>query len=380
MEQQLPPFAPPLDAPLTETVHIGNDEAVRMHTAAIRENPSGPVLLYIQAGDDLNRTQSTSGRMLAYMLIESALGSALVIAVSGIIIMSGLRPFRRILRHIQGMEAPELGSRLPVEPRPPELDALAASLDRMWERLDAAFRARAAFVAGVSHDLRTPLTILQGQFDVLSMSKTMSREDQARLRRMQIEMRRLIRMTDNVLLYAELGSYAPREPFREIDLSELVREVATDFESSALGHDITLAVAHTVHVNGDFDLLKQALLNVVDNAVKFTPTNGHISISLNDYGDTCIVAVADNGIGISPGDLPHVTEPYYRARHDRSVSRPGTGLGLSIVEQIVKLHDGRLTIDSRPGDGTLVSIELAAVAPGGHRYSPPLRARATRDE
>ena len=227
----------------------------------------------------------------------------------------------------------------------------------MLHRLDRAFKTREVFVASVSHDLRTPLTALQGQIDVLLMQPSIDAETKQSLERMAREVRRLVRMTNNLLLNAQLESKPVFLP-RDVDLTELLDEVIREARVLAEGLNLEVSTPEVVVVPGDYDLLKQMALNVVDNAIKFTPKGGSVQVSLSRAEDWAILSVSDTGQGIPQKHLTHVMEPFYKADTPRKSKVGGVGLGLAIVKQVIDLHGGQLEIHSQEGVGTTVTMRL----------------------
>ena len=227
----------------------------------------------------------------------------------------------------------------------------------MLYRLDRAFKTREVFVASVSHDLRTPLTVLQGQIDVLLMQPSTDTETKQSLERMAREVRRLIRMTNNLLLNAQLESSPVFLP-RDIDLTELLDEVIREAWVLAEGLNLKVSTPEVMVVPGDYDLLKQMVLNVVDNAIKFTPKRGSVQVSLNRQENWAILRVSDTGEGIPQKHLARIAEPFYKAGTPRKSGEKGAGLGLAIVKQIIDLHSGQLDIQSMVGRGTTVTMRL----------------------
>jgi len=227
----------------------------------------------------------------------------------------------------------------------------------MLHRLDRAFKTREVFVASVSHDLRTPLTALQGQIDVLLMQPSIDAEMKQSLERMAREVRRLVRMTNNLLLNAQLDSKPVFLP-RDVDLTELLDEVIREARVLAEGLNLGVSTPEVVVVPGDYDLLKQMVLNVVDNAIKFTLKGGSVQVSLSRAEDWAILSVSDTGQGIPQKHLTHVMEPFYKADTPRKSKAGGVGLGLAIVKQVIGLHGGQLEIHSQEGVGTTVTMRL----------------------
>jgi two-component system OmpR family sensor kinase len=234
---------------------------------------------------------------------------------------------------VQEIEHGSLHAGLPDEPRPPELQQLANSLNTMWQRLHEAFRAREALFASVSHDLRTPLTAMQGQIDVLLMKQlSPDLEVTGSLTRIAREVRRLVRMTDDLLLNAQLESN-PELTHQAINLRKLLEDVVVDVWALSEDLELDLPTSEDILTSGDYELIKQMVLNIVDNAIKYTPKGGKIKLSLGQANDWAVLEVSDSGIGIPAHDLPHVMEPFYRSKLSRKSATRGTGLGLAIVSE-----------------------------------------------
>jgi len=149
-----------------------------------------------------------------------------------------------------------------------------------------------------------------------------------------------------------------QQALRAARISGANEEVQREANILTEGHIFKVYFPETVHVPGDYELLKQMVLNVIDNAFKFTPSGGSIELALTASADYASIEVTDNGIGISAENLPHVTEPFYKIATPRVSSRGGTGLGLSIVKQVIDIHKGKLEIDSQVGRGTKIKILL----------------------
>jgi len=226
----------------------------------------------------------------------------------------------------------------------------------MWCRLDAALKSKETFVASVSHEMRTPLTAIQGQIDVLLKRPQTDSEVRESLERTSREVRRLVRMTNNLLLNVQLDS-KPVLVLQEVNLKDLLEEIMREKYVLAEGPDLSLMASEDVMVSGDYDLLKQMVLNVVDNAIKFTPKGGRIKINLGQEEGWTVIEVSDSGEGISREHLPHVLEPFYRADTPRRFVG-GAGLGLAIVNQVIELHGGKVHIESQEGIGTKVKMYL----------------------
>jgi two-component system OmpR family sensor kinase len=344
-------------------------ETLRVYTMQARDPSTLEAFAVIQTGESLAPVTAAENRLWQYTIIEGVIGSLFALSVGLVILRRSFRPLDRILDRVQHIRAANLTAGLPAEPRPPELQRLADSLNVMWHQLNAVLRAKESFVASVSHELRTPLTAIQGQIDVLLMRPSTEPEVRERLERTAKEVRRLVRMTNNLLLNAQLDS-KPVLTLQQVNLRELVEEVVRELQILAEGLDLNLRVGEDVVIYGDYDLLKQAVLNVVDNAIKFTPRGGHVQLNLEHDEGWAIIEVSDSGQGISREHLPHVMEPFYKAVSSQRPSG-GAGLGLAIVKQVIELHRGKIQIDSQEGGGTKVKMYLPIRLPSDSGNNHP---------
>lgn len=345
-----------------ETIRIRGQDALRLYTVPVHNPATTETVALVQTGDSLASLVVAQEQLWRYTLTVGIAGSLVAILVGFFIVRRGFRPLEMMLNRVQSIETGSLGEGLPEEPRPPELQQLAGTLNSMMQRLDTAFKAREAFFAGVSHDLKTPLTVLQGQIDILMMQPSMDEETRRSLESMGREVRRLIRMSNNLLLNAQLASNPVLVP-GEVNLRELLDETVREMRVLAIGLKLEVSTPEDVFVPGDYDLLKQMVLNVVDNAVKFTPKGGSISLTLSRTEERAVIEVSDTGQGISPENLPNVTEPFYKASASRKAGAGGAGLGLSIVLKVIELHGGQLDIHSQEKIGTTVTMRLPQVFP-----------------
>ena len=358
--------APLLDEQLAATnvadgsyydLRIKGVEALRVYTRAVLDPETGQRLAVVQVADSLGPLRAAEGALWSAAISIGIAGSLFAFGVATFVVYRGLAPLKRILDRIKQVDSRDLAAGLLDEPRPPELQELAVSLNNMWTRLDTAFKSQKMLVASLSHDLRTPLAVIEGQVDVLLMQASLTQEDRQSLERMSKEIGRLIRMTNNLLLNAQLEA-EPAISYQDVDLQTLLEEVVADAAILADDQDVELDAPKGVSVRGDYDLLKQLTINLVDNAIKYTPKGGRISVGLRREESSAVLQIADSGPGISRDQLPRVMEPFYRADPARNSRAGGSGLGLAIVKRICDLHHGVVKIISEPGQGTLVEVRL----------------------
>jgi two-component system phosphate regulon sensor histidine kinase PhoR len=227
---------------------------------------------------------------------------------------------------------------------------------------------RRDFVANVSHELRTPLSILRGYIEVLFDEPQTSREELTRiLSIMERHSKRLQRLVDDLLSLAQLESSHAELEISVVRMDELFNNLIRDWKEKLTGKNLKVIVdlpSETSVLRADGTRLEEALHNLLDNAVKFSPDNGQIRLRGTRCDSNVVLSVADNGIGISKEHLPRIFERFYRADKARSRELGGTGLGLAIVKHIAQLHGGRVEAESELGRGTTIRIVLPQVPPG----------------
>jgi signal transduction histidine kinase len=278
--------------------------------------------------------------------------------ISGaILVRRALSPVRRITATAQGISSSsDLSRRVGYRGPADEIGQLATTFDHMIERLDRAFQSQKDFVADASHELRGPLTVIQGNLDLLK--RNLSEEDRREsVRALEAETTRMTKIMSNLLVLAELES-GQLEWRETVSLKEMLLDAGERAVHLAGDRQIVIERQEDLWVKGDADRLEQVLRNLVDNAIRYTPEGGTITLSLFQNGDWALLRVADTGIGISPEHLPHIFDRFYRADKARSRASGGTGLGLAIVKGIVEQHGGRVTVTSEPGKGSTFTVWL----------------------
>jgi two-component system, OmpR family, sensor kinase len=266
---------------------------------------------------------------------------------------------------LQISRADDLSQRIPNRDlENDETGRLIAAFNETLERLEQIFSSQQRFLADVSHELRTPLTVIKGNVDLM---RKMKKVDVESLDSIEDEADRLTRLVGNLLLEAQAESGKLPLHFAPIELDTLLLEVFK--EMRVLARDrvkIKLTEIDQIIINGDRDRLKQVLINLISNAIKYTPKDGAVYLSLARVGENARLIVRDTGQGISTEDLPHIFERFYRAEKSRTRSiSGGFGLGLSIAYWIVNRHGGRIEVDSAENQGSTFCIYLPMTPPAG---------------
>lgn len=296
--------------------------------------------------------------VLQIAFLAAGLGTAVVaLAVGFWLARSALKPIDDVAAVAREIEASDLSRRIDVRGKPLEVQRLADTFDAMLERLSTAFQQQRNFVMDVSHELRTPLTALRGRLDVLLMDDYLDGDIRVQMERMSAEVGRLIRLTSNLLYlaHADAGRELVRRP---VELDMLCLEVYR--QAKDLRPEVKLRLGHEdqVTVQGDADLLKQVILNLVDNGLKYTPVGGEVVLSLYRDDDNARITVEDNGAGIPADQLPFVFDRLYRGPSSRERGSGGAGIGLSISLWIARAHGGDILVSSESGRGSVFTVVL----------------------
>ena len=242
-------------------------------------------------------------------------------------------------------------------------------MSRDITRLEAVARLRRDFIANVSHELKTPLTVLGGFLETLADLQLDSRQRQRYLALMQEQAQNMQRLVDDLLALSALESEHSALQESEFAVVPLLLQVSADAKALSGGrHQITLNIREQANITGSRDELVSAFGNLVSNAVRYTPDGGRLALDWRVSADGGEFTVADTGIGIAAEHIPRLTERFYRVDRSRSRGTGGTGLGLAIVKHVLLRHQAELLIDSAPGQGSRFTVRL-----------PPRRVRVSAD-
>lgn len=304
------------------------------------------------------------------LILALGIGGALLIAFAVMLplMSAGLRPLVAMERASRRIAAGALSLRLEEPPTHDEIGRLARSFNSMVAQLEAAFARQKQFVADVSHELRTPLTALGGGLEMLMLGADRGDAEASRrlTRGMYHEVERMRRLVEDLLTLTRLDEGRARARLGPVAVAALVAEVAEQAERLAPQRNLRSEVAENLPaIRADTDYLRQVLLNLIDNAFKYTPESGTVTLIARRVDATHVtLEVRDTGIGISPDALPHVFERFYRADPARARTPQrsgGAGLGLSIARGLVEAQDGTIEIASKLNVGTTVTLRFPTV-------------------
>ncbi len=298
-------------------------------------------------------------------LVWAALGAVVLSLVLGVLLSRLLTaPLARLTGAAQAIAGGDLSQRVAVRSGD-EIGELGKAFNEMAESLDRAEDLRKNLIADISHELRTPLTVVQG--DLQAILDGVYPLEMAQVSSLFEETRLLTRLVDDLhdLALADAGQL--RIERLPVDVAELARAAVSQFAPLAEAAAIRLSFeAHgSAPVDGDADRISQVLRNLLSNALRHTPAGGQVTVRVRATGSQVRVQIADTGSGISPEDLPHVFDRFYRGDRSRSRQGGGAGLGLAIARQLVAAHGGQISVDSEAGVGTAFTVELPQLAETG---------------
>jgi heavy metal sensor kinase len=253
-----------------------------------------------------------------------------------------------------------LNTRLKIGRAADELAVLAASFNALLSRLDLSFESMRRFVADASHELRTPLSIIRGEADVSLSHERTAAEYRESLAIILDESRRLSRLVDDLLDLARADAGRVKLRCEEFYLNDLLAECCRSAQSLASARGIALECrpAGDAAFRGDEELLRRLVMNLLDNAIRYTPPGGKVWASLEAEDSRFHIRIADTGVGISPEAAAHIFERFYRADTARSRQDGGFGLGLAIVKWIAESHRGEVAVATAPGAGSTFTVGL----------------------
>jgi two-component system, OmpR family, sensor kinase len=343
------------------TINLASGEQLRIATLRTTDKLKQP--MFVRVGQSLRPLQKARRQLL--LLLALAGPAALLMGSYGGLLLANqaLRPVDRLTRAAKEIEAGDLSKRVHVPSKMDELGRLAITFNRMISRLQAAFERQRQFTADASHELRTPLAVMRGDIEIALRRNRSADEYQEVLASNLEEIIRLSRLVEDLLMLARADAGPADLHFEPMNIGDLCSQVVdylaplAEVKNQALAYQSDAKAELTI--KGDAQRLKQMLLNLLDNAIKYTPGGGRITLTLMKDSKDAVMIISDTGRGIPTEDIPHIFERFFR--HSRSTSDKtvqGSGLGLSIVKWIVESHQGNITAENNSAGGTKFTVRL----------------------
>ncbi len=340
--------------PLSKRKH----RSARLITAPIAIQNDGAEYI-IQIGISLRLVQKTLRTYRSNMLV-AILGMVLLSLFIGLVIAKkAMDPVQRIIRKAEIIDPANLAERLPSPATGDEIDELVSVLNKMLTRLEGSFEKMKRFAGDISHELRTPLTTIKGELELL-LTNPDNQDKHDVLVSIMDEVDRLVRLTKQMLLLTRLKEAQEKLSLEDIDLTGLLEKITEPMKLLAKEkkQEIQLSGIEEYQIKGDRAKLKQLFINLIDNAISYTPPQGMIQISLRRENNYVLTIIQDTGVGIAPEQLPFVFDfASSTGKKPDSTSRH-LGLGLSIARGIAELHRGSISVESEPGKGSAFTVSL----------------------
>lgn len=318
---------------------------------------------YIAAMTPLGQVDASIGDFRVMVLTLELAGLTVALAGGWLVASRALRPCAQMLDTARAIASSrDLSRRIDMPPSRDELGRLAETLNRMLDSLETTHRSQQRFISDASHELRAPLTAIQANLELLRRHTTMAMsEREEALVEAERETHRLSRLVADLLVLARADAGIGLM-HKTVELDTVLLDVFRTARQLARGQVLTLEPFEPVTVAGDEDRLKQLVLILLDNALKYTPADGCVTLGVRREGSDAEIVIRDTGVGIAPADLPHVFERFFRTDPAHSRDPGGTGLGLPIARWIVEQHAGDIALTSRPGSGTTATVRLPLLA------------------
>jgi heavy metal sensor kinase len=329
---------------------------LRVHNTLIRFDARHTYLLRV--GLSLAPTYAALHQFRRTLLLIVPVGLLMAASAGWWMARLALRPVKELGQAAHEISISRLDRRLPLHGTKDELDRLASTFNEVFARLQGAVHQMREFTASVSHELRTPLAALRGEAEVALASPRSAGYYQHLLESQLEEFDKLSRMVNDLLILARAEAGEIHLRSERVDVASLVRSGVDLLRPFAEERRLSLELEadSTVEVIGDAQWLEPVVLNLLDNAIKFTEPGGTVRAQVRSEGSQAMLVISDTGMGIPAEALPHIFEPFYRVDSSRSRQVAGVGLGLALVRWVVDAHGGNIKVDSQPGTGTRVTV------------------------
>lgn len=315
--------------------------------------------VYMQIVKDMDNEYDFMQILLIFMAMADFIGIIASIILGYIISKRMLKPIDYITKAADNISINNLKERIDVRGPEDELKRLGDTFNKMIDRLNESFNRQVQFVSDASHELRTPIAVIQGYANLLDR---WGKDDREALEKsiygIKLETDNMVDLVEKLLFLAKGDSGNQKIEKKEIWFNDLINEVLEESKLIAQDHIITNNNNDVVKINADYKMIKQMLRIFIDNSIKFTPKQGIIDISSKLEGENIKITVSDNGIGIPKEETTNIFNRFYTVDKSRSKEKGGTGLGLSIANWIVGMHQGIIEVESEEGKGAQISVRL----------------------
>lgn len=350
--------------------HFASDSSLSNHPLRIYTYPvleDGRLTHLLQVGQSMASVEETLQELRGILFSFGPLVLLLLGLGGWLLVGWALSPVSRMTRAVRKINAESLSQRLPLGHGQDEISQLAETFNEMLARLEDSFRKIKQFSGDASHELRTPLTIIRGETEVALRWAKDPEEMRSALQSNLEEIDRMGRIIEDLLTLAKSEAGEMPLEMKVFSLSDLVQQLYLQGrmlgEAKEMDVSLQLDVAEEIRIRGDELRLRQMFLNLISNAIKYTPERGKVVVSLAVDEERAVVTVRDSGIGIPAEHLPHIFSRFYRIDKARNREDGGTGLGLAIVKWIVEVHDGKIQVTSNPGQGSIFTVYLPLAGP-----------------
>lgn len=355
-----------------DTVHSLNEPPVRRVSIPVPEQ-KGPHYI-LQAETSLRFSQEALSSLLLLLAVFSGITIALAWLGSNWIGRKALSSVKILSSTAENISGPPFRTQLILNPPYQEFMPLTKAFNGMLERLQKNFEEQRHFVDYAAHEMRTPLTVLQGNIEVtLQKARTVEEYRDALLTNLE-QVERLVMLTRSLLILAKFSGDHSAIQLVPLELEPMLQNLISELIVLAEDQQIVLTLESqpVPPVLGDVDRLKQLLINLLDNAIRYTPPGGTVVVRLDMKDQNVAIAVEDSGHGIEPKHLPHLFDRFYRTDSSRERNSGGTGLGLLIVKEIAAAHHGTVTVNSEMGKGSVFTLRLPVFNDGPPSSGTPL--------
>ena len=332
---------------------------IQSNAESIKENQG---LIYIKFINNTIEASNYIGMLAAVIILSDIVFIIIMLVIGSKVSKRLLLPVKKMTETVKSISLQDLNTRLDVRGSKDELKDLSKTFNDMMDRIQKSYEQQNRFVSDASHELRTPISVIQGYANLLDR---WGKDDKAVLEEsitaIKSEAENMKDLVEKLLFLARSDKNTQKVEMADFKMNELIDEVVRETKLIDNKHEILNQYNQEITINGDRNLLKEVLRIFIDNSIKYTPEKGTIKINSFCRNKQLVLEIEDTGIGISKEDLPHIFDRFYRADESRTKETGGTGLGLSIAKWIILKHKGTIEVQSKLGIGTKVSILLPTI-------------------